>query len=182
MTVHALYILCFAFIIPESLSKARQQAAREKYRQERSRYGPAADWVVPIRSLNILEPLKILYPTGPGSTAAVRRNLILLSAVDAIVFGIAIGSLTVVVIYVNYQFGWDTVTTSKFTSLVNVTRVFCLLCVIPFVTWIYRRRNRSHFASSEAGKHRGVNMLDLGVIRVAVFFDTIGLLGYSLAR
>lgn len=174
---HLVFIISFLFIIPESLSKARQRAARERHRSE----AVSSDWKRTMQSLNILEPLKILYPTGPGSSAALRRNLVLLSAIDSIVFAVAMGTVTVIVIYVNYEFGWSSVETSFFTSFVNSSRVLCLLIILPLVNYFFRQRSRRQ-SLHDPDLHRGADLIDLNVIRFAVFFDTLGYLGYTLSR
>jgi len=174
---HLMFIIFLLVCIPESLSKARQFAAREKHRHEVEMLGPAADWINQIRSYNILEPLKILYPTGEGSSSAVRRNLILLASVDLIVFSIAMGALTILVYYTNIEFGWGNLETSKFVSIVNSCRVICLMVVLPIVTRLVR-------GSTGTSKQRntGSDQFDLYVIRVAVLFDMAGFLGYTLSR
>ncbi|KAJ9665793.1 hypothetical protein H2201_004101 [Coniosporium apollinis] len=174
---HLFFISFAAFIIPESLTKARQLAAREKYKAEQDAAGPASDWINQIRSFNLLEPLKILYPTGEGSSPAVRRNLLLLASVDTIVFGVAMGSMTVVVIYSNFEFGWGTFESSVFVSVVNICRVCCLLVILPLITRFVRGPS-----SKREQRNTGSDTFDLSVIRVAVFFDMLGYLGYTLAR
>lgn len=174
---HVVFISFLAFVIPESLTKTRQLAAREKHRQEREQRAPSADWINRLRKFNILEPLKILYPTGEGASSAVRRNLIVLASVDTIVFGVAMGSMTVVVIYSNFQFGWGTLEQSIFVSIVNTCRVCCLIIILPIVTRLVRGKN-----ASKSQKNSGSDLFDLSVIRFAIFFDTLGYLGYTLAR
>jgi MFS family permease len=82
---HIFFIFFLLFVIPESLSKSRQLLAREKHRISVEAAGPAADWINQARSFNLFAPLKVLYPTGPGTSPAVRRNLLLLAAVDTII-------------------------------------------------------------------------------------------------
>jgi MFS family permease len=180
---HIIFILFVAFVIPESLDKERQHAAREKYRLEREAAGPASDWINQIRSFNLLEPLKILYPTGQGSSSAIRRNLVLLASIDTIMFGVAMGSMTIIIIYSNYQFGWGTFESSVFVSTVNICRVFCLLVVLPVLTRIFRgpQHNSDHHHQQQQGNF-GSDKFDLYIIRAAVFIDTLGYLGYTLSR
>jgi hypothetical protein len=168
-----------AFVVPESVSMKRQLAAREKHEELRNdlRQDSNWDWINQLRSLNLLAPLKVLWPTGEGSSPALRRNLVFLAAVDTIVFGVAMGSMTVVIIYTNYMFGWKTFESSRFMSIVNSCRVFCLLVVLPLVTKFARRQKG--FPSQ---KNSGSDLFDLSIIRFAVLFDTLGYLGYTLAR
>jgi hypothetical protein len=75
------------------------------------------------------------------------------------------------------MFGWKTFESSRFMSIVNSCRVFCLLVVLPLVTKFARRQKG--FPSQ---KNSGSDLFDLSIIRFAVLFDTLGYLGYTLAR
>ena len=182
---HLFFIIFVTMLVPESLSKRRQQAAREKYQKELAEIAPAGLFeqccsphiLRLVRIGNLFEPLKILWPTGPGSSAAVRSNLALLASIDTIMFGVAMGSYTVVIYYTEYQFGWGNYESSKFISIVNSSRVISLLVLLPVVTRIFRgRRDTSKLVNT------GSDNFDLSIIRVAVLFDTLGYLGYTLAR
>lgn len=175
--VHIFFVLVVAFVIPESLSKARQYSARHKHQETKATTGTSSDWIDHLRAVNLLEPLKILWPRGPGSSPALRRNLVFLAAVDTILFGVAMGSMTVVIIYSNYQFGWGSFESGVFLSIVNTCRVVCLIIVLPLITRFVRGK-----ASSIRHRSSGSDTFDLTVIRVAVFFDTLGYLGFTLAR
>ncbi|KAF2763521.1 MFS general substrate transporter [Pseudovirgaria hyperparasitica] len=182
LSVHCVFILFTVFILPESLSKSRQRIAREKYSVEQEQYGVAygiaADWFKHLRVFtNMLQPLRILYPRGLGSSPQLRRNLVLLSAIDTIVFGVAMSMMSVLVLYINMKFGWGDVEGSKFVSVVNIFRVAALLIILPALTWCFRGRRRSQQAET---KH-GADTLDLYIIRLGVLLDGLGLLGYALA-
>ncbi|KAM0716624.1 hypothetical protein Q7P37_008069 [Cladosporium fusiforme] len=177
--VHTSFATFVALFVPESLSKKRQLIAREKHDELRAniRQDSNWDWINQLRALNLLAPLKVLWPTGEGSSPALRRNLVFLAAVDTIVFGVAMGSMTVVIIYTNFMFGWKTFESSRFMSIVNSCRVFCLLIAMPLLTRFVRRRK--NFPSQ---KNSGSDLFDLTIIRIAVLFDTVGYLGYTLSR
>ncbi|TKA82785.1 hypothetical protein B0A55_01801 [Friedmanniomyces simplex] len=176
LAVHLFFILFIALACPESLSKPRQHAARDKHATALAKLGPAADWISWLRHLNLLEPLKILYPTGPHATPALRWNLIVLAAVDTIAFGVAMGSMTMLIIYTNYQFGWKTFESSRFMSIVNTSRVLCLIVILPLVTRLVRGK------VDMKKRNTGCDTFDMSVIRIAILFDTLGYLGYTLAR
>lgn len=181
LAVHTAFVLFVGFIAPESLSKKRQLLAREKHDRIRRELGRDSDWdwINQLRSLNLVEPLKVLYPTGSGSSPPLRRNLVFLAAVDTIVFGVAMGSMTVIIIYTNYMFGWKTFESARFISIVNICRVFCLLVVMPVLTRLVRGKPGG---AKHKNSDSGSDMFDLSIIRVAVLFDTIGYLGYCLSR
>ena len=182
---HIFFMVFVTLVVPESLSRRRQDLAREKYRKELEEAGPThlfAQYCSPsllqiFRVSNVFAPLKVLWPTGPGTTAAVRSNLALLASIDTIMFGVAMGSMTVVVYYTEYQFGWGNYESGRFISIVNSSRVLSLLVLLPIVTRLFRgRRDTSKLANT------GNDKFDLYVIRIAVLFDTLGYLGYTLAR
>lgn len=185
--VHAFFILFVLLAVPESLSKKRQVLAREKHATEgENLLWDGYTWVWALKKGNILAPLTILFPTGPGSSNHLRANLVLLSAVDTIIFGVAMGSMTVVVYYLGYQFGWSTGQTSGFMSIVNSVRVSTLIIVLPLLNYLVRTRraNRQRRESGAAIPERnsGSDHLDLTIIRVAIAFEVLGYAGYALAR
>ncbi|KAI9852582.1 MAG: hypothetical protein M1838_000236 [Thelocarpon superellum] len=190
LACHLIFICFLLFIIPESLTKARQLAAREKHRLLEDRT-EQVKWVKALKSrvllrpfaimirsfINLFTPLAILFPTGDGSSRAVRMNLLFLSAVDTITFGVAMGSMTVVLLYSEFQFHWGNFEASFFMSVVNTGRVLTLLIILPLITSYFRRRN-----AGVRQRNSGSDQLDMGIIRVAVFIDMLGYLGYTLVR
>jgi hypothetical protein len=184
--IHTFFMLFVLFVVPESLSKKRREIAQEKYRA--SRGSDAADgytWKWALKSANILSPLTILWPTGPGTSSRLRANLILLSIVDTTIFGVAMGALNVLVLYTGYAFDWKTEDTSVFISEVNVIRVFGLLVILPSVNYLVRHRRQytqrrdSGFVSAEPTS--GSDLFDLSIIRVAIFLEVAGYFGYATA-
>ncbi|KAL6150436.1 hypothetical protein ACJQWK_00287 [Exserohilum turcicum] len=174
---HFFFIVFLAFFVPESLSKARQDAAREKYSEELDRQDPSSDWINQLRSVNLFGPLKVLWPTGPGSSSAVRWNLALLAATDTIMFGVAMGSMSVVLVYTRRQFDWHELESGRFTTIANSCRVFALLVILPLLTRIFRGKNGAARTRSS-----GSDLFDLSIIRLAIFFDMMGYLGYAVVR
>lgn len=178
---HLLFFLMLVFVIPESVPRYRQHAAREKYRRESLSQG-SSSWKSKLRNFNLLEPLNILY--APNSPPEVRRNLILLAATDTIVFGVGMGAAVVILLYSNYRFGWDQWEQAKFTSIVNSCRVSYLIIVLPLVTKLYRSRYtpaRSRPISPGPSGLEGTDSFELAVIRFAIFADSVGFLSYGLS-
>lgn len=184
LAIHTSFILFILFLAPESLSKKRQLLAREKLAAEEALHiQDGYDW---LRTANILAPLTILWPTGPGTSTRLRTNLILLSAVDTIMFGVGMGALTVVVYYLGFQFHWKTPDTSAFVSIVNIVRVSALIVIMPALNYTFRtrranrQRRESGFAVPEPNS--GSDTLDLSIIRVSIVFEILGYGGYALVR
>ncbi|KAH8704677.1 major facilitator superfamily domain-containing protein [Phaeosphaeriaceae sp. PMI808] len=171
LAAHGVFIACLVFLIPESLSKTRQEAARRRHNEEREKLGPGSDWII------LFKPLEILWPTGPGSSSALRWNLLLLAATDAIMFGVAMGAMGVVLVYTRRQFDWHELETGRFVTIVNTARVIALLVFLPLLTRLVRGKN-AHARLRKSGS----DLFDLSIIRAAIFFDMVGYLGYTLAR
>ncbi|KAL9606092.1 MAG: hypothetical protein Q9179_000718 [Wetmoreana sp. 5 TL-2023] len=181
LVAHTFYACFILLVVPESLTKERQLVAREKADLIGILPDYSDSWAtqaqIMLRNSNILAPLKILWPSGSGSIHTVRRNLVTLAAVDTIMFGVAMGSLTVVLIYSEYMFGWGTFETSLFVSIVNVCRVTNLILVMPSIS----RLVRGPRDSATVGKS-GSDRVDVYIIRAAVFFDMLGYVGYAIVR
>ena len=176
-----LFILVTALIIPESLSKRRQMIAREKHKMEEAQKGSVSPWRAILNFLRFFfAPLKILYPRGKGSSPALRRNLVLLSAIDTTVFGVAIGAMAVVTLYIRRQFHWNIDQQSQFVTAVNVSRVCALMVVLPASTRIFR--GPSSVSSTKPQHQNGCDGLDIGIIRVSILLDMFGYIGLTLSR
>lgn len=181
LACHCIFFLFLAFLLPESLTRQRQLAAREKEYTGVVREH-SQTWVSYIHSRlkgsSLLGPLSILYPTGAGSSHALRRNLMLLAAVDTAMFGVAMGSMTVVIIYSEYIFHWGNFETNVFVSIVNLFRVSVLLLLLPLISRVFKSRE----ARTSVQQNFGPDTLDLFIIRVAVFFDLVGYVGYATVK
>ncbi|KAL8967745.1 MAG: hypothetical protein Q9183_002777 [Haloplaca sp. 2 TL-2023] len=175
---HTFFALFVLIVVPESLSKERQFIAREKvdYAGEANGGSWLGQAVTVFKASNLLAPLKVLWPSGTHNRA-VRKNLVTLAAVDTIMFGVAMGSMTVVIIYSEFMFGWGTFETSIFVSIVNICRVTNLIIILPSISRLVRGpRNNATIGKS------GSDGLDLWVIRAAIFFDMLGYIGYASVR
>ena len=181
LACHAVFVLFLMFIIPESLSHERQMAAREKKKFVGNGEPHAQTWestlMRGLRGTNIFAPLATLWPTGEGTNPAVRRNLALIAAVDFTMFGVAMGSITVVIYYSEFMFGWNTFDTSVFMSVVNTCRVTCLIVLLPLIARLLRSPN-----TDKPARQSGSDPVDLAVIRTAIFFDMLGYVGYATVR
>ena len=184
--IHLFFMLFVLFVVPESLSKKRQKLAQDKFKADGANLlANGYTWIWALKTANVLAPLKILWPTGPGTSGRLRANLILLSIVDTTIFGVAMGAMNVLVLYSGYVFNWDTAQTSLFISEVNIFRVFALIVVLPALNYLVRRRRQftqrrdSGFVSPEPNS--GSDLFDLSMIRIAISLEVLGYLGYASA-
>lgn len=173
---HIFFVAFLLAAIPESVSRVRQLHAREKHRRKKQESADKSWWST-IKNYNLFGPLSILYPRGPGSSDALRRNLCLLAAIDTIIFGVAMGAMGIILIYPQYIFGWNPIQASNFLSIVNTCRVTALFVILPLVTRFFRGSER---AARRPG-HRGSDMLDIRIVRLAIVLDIIGYAGYATA-
>lgn len=188
---HAFYLLWIAVIVPESLSKERQKLARHSAMKKDKDVPIIVDtddvgltshklissFTTSLGKVNFLAPLTILYPSGPGVNPAVRRNLIALAAVDTTLFGVAMGAITITLIYSKYAFGWGNFEQSIYTSIVNTSRVTVLVVILPLVTRIIRGP-----VSRNMQRGSGADRIDLGIIRLAIVFDLLGYVGFATVQ
>ncbi|KAG7414188.1 putative membrane protein [Fusarium oxysporum f. sp. rapae] len=106
---HSMFVIVIGFIVPESLSMKKQLLAREKWDKEQElRAQTRRSLLSTIQTTNLFEPLKILSPTGPGTSSALRRNLVALALNDTIIFGISQAAGAVIILYSEYMYGWGT--------------------------------------------------------------------------
>jgi MFS family permease len=173
---HLFFLLFLFTLIPESVSRDRQVRAREKYRIRKQETQDESWWST-IKKYNLFEPLWILYPKGPGTSQALRRNLCLLASIDTIMFGVGMGTLGIILIYPQYVFGWDPLQASKFLSIANICRTTSLFVVLPLVTRIFR----GPVQGDQHSGHRGADILDIRIVRVAILLDLVGYAGYATA-
>lgn len=182
---HFLFFLAVFLVVPESLSKERQQMAREKHRERSHKEDTRRFSLRSLNPLNLVTPLSILMPAvgrpsalfqnRHGASQALRRNIILLCAIDTATFGVAMGTSQVIVIYAEYMFGWGNVESSVFVSVVNTVRVINLFLVLPIVSRFFVGQPQ------RAGGIPGSTKLDIVLIRLSVFLDLLGYIGYAAA-
>ena len=182
LALHTAFFLFIVLVVPESLTKERQLRARETKKHlighgEQASQNWSSYTIKLLKGGNLLAPLTILWPTGEGTNPSVRRNLALIAAVDTTMFGVAMGAMTVTVLYSGYMFNWGTFQTSIFVSIVNICRVITLLVLLPSITRVLRGPR-----SKTVTRNSGSDNIDLGIIRAAIFFDTLGYVGYAVVR
>ncbi|RMZ78473.1 hypothetical protein DV737_g3897, partial [Chaetothyriales sp. CBS 132003] len=158
---HLFFLTFVALVLPESLSKDRQLLARDKYRDAVAA-AAGKSWLQTLKAYNMFEPLWVLLPRGPGSSAPLRRNLLLLAAIDTMMFGVAMGTMQILIIYAQFRYGWNEIASSMFLSAVNICRVTALVAGLPLLDY-------------------GSDGLDLAIIRASTVFDLVGYIGYALA-
>ena len=195
VAAHTFFVLWNTLVVPESLTKERQFVAQEKYQEEQRRaaalapparggawghLGAVGGGVKRFFHGDFFNSLGVLWPTGAGTTAALRRNLVLLAGIDTCMFAVGMGLFTVLVLYAEKAFHWGNFETQMFTAAINIVRVCLLLGGLPLVARLRPRPAPSAAAAGQA--HAGADGLDLAVIRASVVFDLLGYVGFGLAQ
>ncbi|EFX03099.1 major facilitator superfamily MFS-1 [Grosmannia clavigera kw1407] len=210
---HVAFIAFISLLLPESLSQRRQLVAREKYAldgQDKAAKAKAreeeeedalrklsqtpgstvqrglglrlAAW---LRRTNPFAPLAILWPKGTYNTR-VRRNLLLLAAIDTVLLAAAISIGSVTLLYSEYQFHWGNFQTSAFMSLLSTVRVAVLMVIFPVINYLVRTRPAARLrrlsGEEPVEANTGADELDVWLIRSAILSDVLGLTGYIFAR
>lgn len=159
--VHISFFLYMAFVVPESLAPSRMRLNREQ-----NLLNPKTLK----QNLNFIAPLRILLPDD----RLVRRNLLLLAIIDAIMMGFASSAGLVIILYAEQQFGWGTADTGFFLSAIGSGRVVVLLIILPVLTRIFGQKKRN--------AHTGINRFEITLVRIGLVMEICAFVAFALAR
>ena len=187
--IRTAYILFVLFAVPESLVEKRQMEAREQHLL-RAKFAELKNeesswWKDALKNINFLSSLRVLYPKGPGSSNALRTNLILLSAIDTILYGVTLCVITVTIYYLGYRFQWNTFDLSIFTFSINVCRVSALILILPTLNYLIHTRHSNHQRSligQSSQPDSGCTTSDLWIIRCSILIEAIGFVVYAITK
>lgn len=181
---HVFFVIVVGFVIPESLSERKQLLAREKYQKEQDMRPPGSTfWRSSAQNVNPFAPLKILWPTGPGTSPLLRRNLVALAVDDVIILGSAMSAGAVIILYSGYVFDWGTFESSRFVSALSMVRVIILMGIFPVINYYGRTLpSERRRAAGIVDRQVGADNLDVWVLRIALVSDLAGSIGYIVAR
>jgi MFS family permease len=183
---HAFFILFIRFVTPDSLSKRSQKLAQEKWAEGKTERDELEPTTRIMKVANLFEPLKALWPRGPGTSPALRRNLVALATADTIIMTSSMGAGAVILLYSKYIFDWDNLRSSQFISALSLVRVFALMVLLPIVNYFGRVRPAARLRRASGtipvDRNTGADRLDLWVLRLALVSDIIGICGYVFVR
>ncbi|PFH61558.1 hypothetical protein XA68_16981 [Ophiocordyceps unilateralis] len=184
---HAFFVLFAGFVIPESLSEKRQLAARVKWqRAQEARTTGVGSLLSVVKKSNPFAPLQMLWPTGQGTSTRLRLNLLTLAICDAIFLGAAFAVGPVLMLYAEFMFQWGNFETSRFVSILSLTRVVILMGLLPLINYVGRVRpavrRQKRLGTVPVEKNAGADGLDIWILRIALVCEVLGCLGYTLAR
>ncbi|EFY98996.2 MFS transporter [Metarhizium robertsii] len=187
LAAHSFFIVFVAFVIPDSLSKKKQLAAREKHRKEEGeRRARRTSWFSSVQERNPFSSLSVLWPRGRGTSTRLRLNLVALATCDMIIMGTAMAAGQVIILYAEYVFGWQTPETSRFVAAASFFRVIVLMGIFPLINYFFRIRpaakRRRESGITPVDKNSGADHLDIWILRIALLSDILGYIGYTFAR
>ncbi|PYI33212.1 MFS general substrate transporter [Aspergillus indologenus CBS 114.80] len=192
LVLHLLFLVTILLVVPESLSARRQAGFRDRHRKHRHDQPPTPRWDT-LNPKHLLTPLAVLlppvgrpsplFPHAGGATPALRRNIILLTTLDTLAFGVALGSAQVIIMYAEYQFGWGNVESSLFISSISVIRVLNLFVIYPIITAIFQPAQPQTPTPTPAPQTHipGSTPYEITLIRISILLDTLGNIGYAIA-
>lgn len=199
MTVHAIFAVYTALLLPESLSRTRMdQAARRHIRDVAARRDASLALTDPDQSkaqvsfakmmekANIFKALRVFFPQH--SAPAIRRNLKLLVGIDLCLL-MNMGSFTVIILYAKLIFRWRDLEQGYLLSLIGGSRVIVLLGILPIVVRLVRgkqpKRTPDECAAANAQRENepeGADMLDIWLIRGSLLFESVAFASMALAK
>ncbi|KAE8366540.1 major facilitator superfamily domain-containing protein [Aspergillus caelatus] len=154
---HVIFCLAIRFIVPESLSKERQQAAHDQHRAKRADPDPSNamcfSWK-PFNPMNLIASLSILLPAAWKPSVLFPNHQG--ASATFFVFGGVTGTVQVIIVYAEYMFDWGNVESSLYVSIVNAVRAVVLVF--------------------------GCDTLVIVLIRLSIVCDVVGYIGYALSK
>ncbi|KAK9234790.1 major facilitator superfamily domain-containing protein [Lipomyces kononenkoae] len=169
--------VCFVlFVVPESVSRQHRLDAREMHRLNREfDTGRPRNFRELLRTMNFLQPLKVLVPRD-GTATVVRRNLMWLSFIDTLLLGTGAGGMMIIILYAEFTFGWTSTEAGYFMSVGGSVKAFVLVILLPVIMKFLRARDPNGL------HHVGASFSDIALIRFAIVVEFIAFFGYMLSR
>ncbi|KAK9460329.1 major facilitator superfamily domain-containing protein [Lipomyces oligophaga] len=179
IVMQAIFMLFAALILPESVSAQSRENARQIHaaalQAEYEEFGPPVSLRDYIRRVNFLAPLKVLRPTN-GVRPDIRRNLVVLALIDTAMIGIGGGAAMITILYSELTFGWTSVETGYFISIMSAVRAVVLVGLLPLLTKYLRSRDVSSI------NHVGASFSDIFLLRCAILIEILASISFCLSR
>lgn len=183
MLCRIIALACLSFL-PESLP----QSVVGEPKDSGSDMHSSSPWAMLSNPLGLVDAL-FDADGRPAETRRSRRNLILLMAVNAIMFGSSIGAMDVMMLYPQSQFGWGMMDTGNFISVINIFRTLSTTLVLRLLMHLFTKVTSKKTLATGGGEEEGeegdkegvISGAHLILLRVALGFDVLGYVGFGLA-
>ncbi|KAK9471329.1 major facilitator superfamily domain-containing protein [Dipodascopsis tothii] len=179
------FILGALLVIPESLTKASQLHARELHRLKHQFAGQQSALRRVAGALNVFAPLRVLWPKE-GFHLDLKRNILALSVMDALVIGNGMGEFAAGLMYAEYAFDWGSVETGYYMTWIGIIRVVNLFVVLPAAIQFIRRKvvdyRRWKGTYVPFDELVGANPSDVVLVRTSLTFNLMAYVGFAAAK
>lgn len=183
--------ILFLALVPESLQLRVHD--RRPSRVQLHQYLHKAlqgSWAENLRHANPIRHLRILSASHSNVDKSTYRNLVSLAMINTILFGAVMGAMNIMMLYSEFKFGWGNNESGIFLSTVNIFRTIATVVVLPAIVMVSRRFSVSKGKSSFRHAHGNatpdespskMDSLDINLLRISIFSDTIGYIGYAIS-
>jgi MFS family permease len=173
MLCRALALLCLT-VLPESLSNASRDG------KIADPHGHSSPWslgsIKSMLSFGAIDAL--LDPEGSlAESRRTRRNLVLLMAINAVMFGTSIGAMDVMMLYPQAQFKWTMMDTGNFISIINIFRTLSTAVVLRLLMRLLTRNTPLESSNPD----QDIKRTHLPLLRLALCSDIVGYIGWGVA-
>ncbi|KAF2167562.1 hypothetical protein M409DRAFT_66073 [Zasmidium cellare ATCC 36951] len=152
--IHSFVLLFLGFLVPESLP----EESRVKRDRESDEH-------------NVREEGNAWFSLKPfSSSAIIRRNILCLAVIDAIVFGVGLGSASIVP-YANLRFAWKSVELGYMMTVSHGTGILANFLLLPLLTSLFQSKDSTSPCTT----------FDITLIRSTLLITAFGYFGYAVS-
>lgn len=111
-----------------------------------------------------------------------RRNFLILVFLDMVLFGVVMSGGMVIILYIEYMFGWCNLESLRFVLFVLMVRVVVLFGIFLVINYVFWMRKvvclRWELIVLIVEKNNGVDEFDIWILRSVILLDVVGVIGY----
>ncbi|KAI9710473.1 MAG: Hippocampus abundant transcript 1 protein [Bogoriella megaspora] len=182
LAMRAFSILYLQFV-PES--RVTKTATMLRVARTKDLVGMVGRSCRPKLTLMKLDPrvwLEHLIPHSVVDAGRLRKSLVVLMAVDLIIYAGVMGTMEVLILYPQVVYGWGNLENNIFMSVVNACRAAVSMLGLPLLVYLFRKSRRIAKSSAKSDDSQtGADSLDKALIRTSILIDIAGYLGFALS-
>ncbi|KAK9244778.1 major facilitator superfamily domain-containing protein [Lipomyces tetrasporus] len=173
MALRVTYVVYVFAFLPESLSRDPDaEEGEDAHGPSRSAHSTLRD---KIKGLNIFSSVRVLWPKD-GTRPGIKKNILVLATVEMLIAGCQTNSITLILLYAEFVYGWSSVTANYVVSFNGIGRGLALLVILPMIIgairWFHPR------PQTEVG----ASVTDIFVIQFAIMCEMVSFAGMCVAR
>jgi MFS family permease len=181
-TLCQIVALGFLTILPESLPEV------EGWKDSPEPHARPASWsALSFKSRPSFNILGALFEPhrSPGEARQSRTNLVLLMAINSIMYGTAVGAMDVMMLYPQAQFQWGMTETGVFISVISIGRAFSTVVILRLLIHLLTKPRLPLSPPPTPLRHPPPSQphaqTHLPLLRIALGADLLGYIGYGAA-